>query len=185
MARRKPEDEWRNENPRPPPPVGQVVATMVVFSFLPALLVFVLDTDPVQDYLKDTILMTLPLTLGAGVASLLVGLWLLGGFCKFWELLLLIALIMAGAGYLGVISSGQFGAFMASYEQWIPSHSLLRIVGYSLLSVVGFYEIYGPLRFFSALLIGAIAPWLGYAKLVEWYRHAQNHLDESNSSESK
>ncbi len=155
---------------------------MGISSLVPTLLSLIFE-----DFVKETVLETVPLTVGAAVISLLVGTWLFERFCKWWELLLLVGLILVGAGYAGTFISGQMGQFMGLYDQVIPanSHVLAKVIAYSVFAVVGFFGVYGPLHFFSSLLIGAIAPWVVLYKLSSQYEDTEKKLAKNDGDETE
>jgi hypothetical protein len=134
-------------------------------------------------YLLHTVMQTLPLTLGVAVISLLVGLWFFDDLCELGTLLLGSVGILCFSGYLGTFLTGGMEAFHASYAPYLeplsgngPLFLLLKALAYSLLSVVGFYTVYGPLNFFSSLVIGAAAPWATMYVLARKYEAAEQKL---------
>lgn len=175
---------------RQPIPSGRVlksilgaVALSVVFNLIFGSFVKKAE-DVAQGFIFDTVLQTAPLTVAAAAISVLVGISLLDRTINFWVVPILALLIFDIAGFVGTLTTGALDQFMNSYGAYIPSSDVRVKFGmYAILSVIGFYDVYGPMRFFSSLAIGAVAPWAALVGLTSAYQTQEKQLAEQDAAD--
>lgn len=158
-----------------------VIASLLLCYVLPGALKALVEGalgESLAAFAWHTALSTLPLTIGFAAISLLVGYWLIERFAKGWELLLYVLVVFDISGFLGTLGAGRLAPFLAAYGDLLPgsTHVFLKIPVYAVLSLVGFYQAYGPTEFFASLVVGLVAPWVGLAIFAGKYEEQEKKL---------